>query len=364
MKKYFNLLFIAALIVSCTKNANEPVFKPTELTRITDFNEAAFNYFNGATASAAGKSFVISPISISTLLGMESNTDGGNTAYLTYGFGTVKESNEFYNKLIDRYLYKRDGITASFANAVFENTAVESGNTDTDALKKYFGASVHSCDFSKGQETANQVAAWVKDNAGDKTDIGNLSIDKDASHLFAGTICFKGEWKSQFKASETAMKPFSISEGNEVSLPTMKQTIKCYYTSSERFESVLLDYGQDSRFAMRVILPKSGSTPTYADWYALNTIGEVTTVSIELPKFETEFTYAPQVSGLNDAACLHTAKITVDEKGGDVAAAVSETATKSTAVIPVEFIANKPFYYVITDAENRLIYFVGYYNGK
>ena len=61
MKKYLNVLCIAALIVSCTKdpNADEPIFNPTQLTRVTDLNKAAFSFFNTAKTEADGKSFVI-----------------------------------------------------------------------------------------------------------------------------------------------------------------------------------------------------------------------------------------------------------------------------------------------------------------
>ena len=61
MKKYLNVLCIAALIVSCTKdpNADETIFNPTQLTRVTDLNKAAFSFFNTAKTEADGKSFVI-----------------------------------------------------------------------------------------------------------------------------------------------------------------------------------------------------------------------------------------------------------------------------------------------------------------
>lgn len=65
---------------------------------------------------------------------------------------------------------------------------------------------------------------------------------------------------------------------------------------------------------------------------------------------------------------IHKAKIKVDEQGSEAAAVTDVTIRKNTAVLPpsgvVEFHADRPFLYAITEVSTGAIFFIGQYTGR
>ena len=64
---------------------------------------------------------------------------------------------------------------------------------------------------------------------------------------------------------------------------------------------------------------------------------------------------------------IHKAKIKVDEQGSEAAAVTSVVMQKNSVSEPpktVEFHADRPFIYAITEVSTGAIFFIGQYTGK
>lgn len=364
------LVLTTMVCLSCGKEAQgpEPTFGNEELASIDGLNKVAFEIFYDAKDFVDGKSFVVSPASIAMVLGMEANTQEVNAEEINrvYGFTSTQAANELYSKLIDKYLYKYAGISTLLANACFNNANKGNIDSNTEAiLKKNFCAGIYSCDFNKNKEVSDKIVSFVKSNTNGMIDLKQVDVNNGLDRILVNTVYFKGKWTHPFKSSNTTDKQFTCSDGSKISLPTMKQTYKGIYSSTDDFESVDMDYGKDKKYSMRVILSKGDKELTEAAWIELRHNGHLYDINIELPKFESSIEdYGTPFIYLEYFKALHTARIIVNEEGSEAAAVTVGMDGAAGPPRRVDFIVNRPFYYAIVDNTTGLILFMGYFNGK
>ena len=183
------------------------------------------------------------------------------------------------------------------------------------------------------------------------------------------------------------MEKFMDENGNESTVPMMKNNGSFSYQENDVFRAIRLPYGNGA-YQMTVILPQKGKTIKETlsvldvrQWNESDNSWFERNVDVWLPKFETkshvdlnklliEMGMPTAFDGLkadframsSDALCLslvmQDAVIKVDEEGAE-AAAVSTGAMATSVQEPFTFHADHPFLYLITESSTGAILFAG-----
>ena len=224
----------------------------------------------------------------------------------------------------------------------------------------------------------------------------------DYAHFLTATY-FKGIWSNQFKKSDTKKESFFCEDGNEVEVRMMHQKSGFRLSSLTGLGSaIVLPYGNEA-FRMNIILPDEGKTikdildkVDAESWtelidYLTKPLG-VSEIDVKIPVFETEyesslrevlrdmgihkaFTDEADFSGMTEEKRVflndvkQKTRIKVDEQGSEAAAVVDMSLKGGMSLNPeepkvLEFHADHPFIYAITEVSSGAIFFIGQYTGK
>lgn len=263
----------------------------------------------------------------------------------------------------------------------------------------YYQAEVFEADFANnGEQVAKEISDWVEQNTGGM--LRNYQTASDATTVMSilNAVYFAGKWEQPFQGEDTkADGRFRDAAGNvQQDIPIMYQHgVRLRYMETDTFKGVELPY-KDSSLAMDILLPAAdASVPGVSRYHSLSVeeqealwrsfdqadFQEIDTLG--LPAFTMDISVNGMREILEDMGIRdvfredtdldkigegtfvsdisHRAKIEVDEEGTR-AAAVTEIATKDGAAFvtdTLDFIADRPFVYVIRDTETGMILFMG-----
>ena len=392
-------LFVAALLMAVVASAQNNAMKQIELTGeeqqlVQSNNDFAFRLFREARAD---ESLLLSPLSITIDLGMLNNGADGITreeidAVLgSKDVGGADVINRFCRKLLDESGGLDEKTRVAIANNIYVNTAAGCQLLPTfiEAAKAYYDATPESCDFGDGK-TRDVINQWGSDHTEGmiKEVIKEDEFRPDAVSYLLNALYFKGEWTHKFDAAETRRHQFD--EGRK-EVQMMHQTSDFSYTENKIYQSIVLPYG-NMAYQMTVFLPKYGRT--IAD--VLNELNGKNWqqggygschVNLYLPRFETSTDMhledimkalgMPNAFeggyGFNEVVddnvfigmMKQVAKIKLDEEGTE-ASAVTVIELDKNASEPryAEFVADRPFLYVISERSTGAIFFIGQYMGE
>ena len=218
-------------------------------------------------------------------------------------------------------------------------------------------------------------------------------VDPLALAYLVNALYFKSEWQNKFPKGNTATEKFTREDGSTVKVKMMKLAGSTFnYGENDVYRAVQLPYGNGA-FAMTVLLPKKGHRVSeIAKRLAQdggvvgNEWGGKAIVDLWLPRFETKYHIllndVLQDMGMNSAFdpnladllamsdrqshvdfVQQDAAIKVDEDGSE-AAAVTVIGVKFNAIgatREVEFHADHPFLYLITEYSTGVVLFAGQY---
>lgn len=359
-------------------------------------NDFAFNLFR---KTRTGASQIISPLSITYSLGMLNNGAAGQTQQeilQVLGFNDVAAQNEFCLKMQNEFLTARlyDGTKALLSNTIFVNQGLGWQLQDgfINKAKDYYFTQPENRDFNDGR-TLGAINQWASDHTdGMINEVLNESeFDSSALSYLLNALYFKGLWSHPFDVDMTREEVFE--GGNTV--PMMQETwFSLKYAENELYQMVWLPYG-NMTYQMEIILPRKGKTLDEVVEHLNGTNwqleGQSTMVSVKLPRFDTDTEIdlkeilsalgMPSVFSCEDAdlsnLCMdnngedlfiskmkQVAKIKLNEQGTVAAAVTIEYITGSDGRKPVEFYANHPFLYVISERSTGVILFIGQYMGE
>ena len=384
--------------------------KDIELTRSqaeyvkTGGNEFALNLFKEV---AGDETMVISPLSVTFALGMVDNGALGNTkAEIEKVLGYEEESVEGLNSFCKTMMEGAKEIDPS-SKIEFANAAVVNSNRGhllggfKESVETNYQAGVANMSFGK-----DKVMDWINNWCEQKTN-GMIPeiLDEEPGNVefahFLNAVYFKGIWSSQFKKADSKEENFLSLKGNR-KVNMMHQKSHFNFTRiSEVCTVVSLPFGNQA-YNMLFILPATGSVKSFNElkeslnpefWNRINSTLHDEEVDVKIPSFETEFgvelkanlkqlgvheafdPFAAQFGLMSEEAkdggiwidkVLHKAKITVDEQGSE-AAAITDVEMGMYTLGPggiVEFHADHPFIYAITEVSTGAIFFIGQFTGK
>lgn len=390
------------LFVQCSKNPQEilptePVpinLTPNQVSIVESGNSFAFDIFRKVVENAGeSENIMISPLSISYALSMALNGANGSTQdsmfkALRINDLTSEELNSSFKNLTKALLSVDQRVAMSIANSVWTEQNFLVKQSFINILTDYYSA--ESKQFDINDPTApDKINAWIEENTNGLIKEMIDKLDDNTVMLLINAIYFKGKWKFQFDASETAQKPFHKPGGSAVDVPTMTQTADFKVYDGDGFILGEFPYGQGN-FVMDIILPdaQDGVTallPSLTDAAFTSWSGSLSVQEVDLflPRFKygfkkklkdiltdmgmgiafidgADFTNIADFPPLIINEVTHQSFIETNEVGTEAAAAtVVEIGLTSYPPQPVVFNADHSFLYVIRETTTNSIIFMG-----
>ena len=410
---------LAAGFTSCEKEVVEDTTIPEselierkdiELTRAQmDFvrsnNGFAIELFK--KVSETGKSAVISPLSVTFALGMVNNGAVGDTQKeiseaLGYKEGSADGLNGFCETMLRQMTEVDPSTKLELANMALVNKGlVPLKNEFSSTIQSIYDAEVCYKDFNK-EDIKGYVNRWCEQKThGMIKDFLNSPVSPRIYSLFLNATYFKGIWSNKFKKSDSKKEKFTMENGNKVTVNMMRQKDKFDYGGYlGLYRTLTLPYGNQA-FRMTFVLPEEGKTLDdikslldQESWSEMISKQAGVVTDVKIPSFETEL----ETSSLKEALealgikkafdyeqadfskmtdldvyisdVIHKAKIKVDEEGSEAAAVTAVIAVAGSngssdyKPMELEFHADRPFLYAITEVSTGAILFIGQYTGQ
>lgn len=342
---------------------------------------------------------VVSPMSISYLMGMLANgADGQTRQEIMKAIGcenvSLKDLNEFYQMMITKASRFDKSMTVNIADYIALNNRYQLKDGFASTMQNYYKAGIEAMDFSKAS-TLKRINQWCSDHTDKMIPKIIDEVDPSAVSYIMNAIYFNGTWTDKFDKNQTKLENFQGYTRDIKKAQMMHRHAKYMYTDNADFAAVNIPYGNRS-YSMTVILPNRGkSIDEVMAALDAEKLGKLRydmdecVVDLKLPRFTitqelslngiisklgapTMFTGSADFSHLADgnltiSKMLQKAKIEVSEEGTK-AAAVTTAMVAMTALQPeprrVEFHANRPFIYMITESSTGAVLFMGQYTGS
>lgn len=360
-------------------------------------NTFAFQFLSRINASVEGD-YIVSPLSVQFLLGMLLNGAQGKTAdeicqVLGYGAGEVDAVNEFARSMMEQLPALDKKTKLNIANAIVVNQRFPIKDAFKADVVKYYDAEVSNKDFLD-PATVDAINQWASDHTNGLIQKVLDSLNAADLAILMNALYFKGSWMAPFAKDNTTREKFRKESGETAEVDMMKKyNTSLGYREGDGFRAVSLPYGNGA-YSMVILLPDTGKKPADViaaldtlDWPDFLKTLYHRPVNLWFPKFKTgttvvlnyllsemgmplAFTEFADLKALSDyALCLTSVKqdavIIVDEEGTEAAAVtIGMVGTTSVPPQPIDFRADRPFLYLITESDTGTILFAGKFGGK
>ena len=395
-RKFVFLMSCMLLLATYGAQAQENEMQP-----LTNDNTAfAFDLFQAITTENESN-IIFSPYSISQALAMVYSGANGTTADQirdVLNFSLPQEDIPAAFGALNTDITEREAVPntegqrleINIANALWGQIGFPFLTNYVDNLSANYGAGLQFSDFINAPEQAREeINAWVEDQTEDR--IQNIvpagAIHPQTRLVLANAIYFNASWMNAFSERGTQDAPFTLLNGDEVTVPMMSLSERFLYGEGDGYQALTLPYlGND--MGMVVLLPEDGEFETFQSNLTAEHFTEILQnsngqqVMVNMPRFEYE--YDLQLSsilasmGMSDAfsdsadfsgmaeeslsidEVIHKAFIAVDENGTEAAAATVITMRATSAPTEIfEFRADRPFMYAIYDRLTGSVLFLG-----
>ncbi|MBQ9556457.1 MAG: TonB family protein [Muribaculaceae bacterium] len=362
-------------------------------------NDFACNLFRAINKQRRG-SVVVSPISVSYLLGMlNEGADGKTRQQITDVLGlhrSIQETNEYFKKMMSMAVTVDSTVALNVANSIFINSGYSIMPQYKADMQRYYNAQCEALDFSN-PSSLDRINDWCKTNTGGMIPAILDELTPSGVMYLLNAVYFKASWSQKFDSKETRERRFTGQNGTTVQLPMMHLNTRAAYGTNDVCKMLCLPYG-NKRYCMYVLLPKKGKTindvikglSAQKLQEQQSNMSSCTVVDILMPRFTTSsdtnlkgvlsamgmplaFGSGAQFSNMVKGDNLFVdmikqkAKIEVNEKGTEAAAVTIARTLKEEVVVeerPVKFHANRPFVYYIIERSTGTIFFMGTYCGE
>lgn len=345
-------------------------------------------------AESSKENIVFSPVSLSFALGMTADGAAGQTLSemaSVLGFKTDGLTDAQIRDLI-RAEYAK---TASVLESADSSVVMESANsvwTDKDfpieesfvaSVQKNFGAEARSVDFGSAR-AAREINSWCSDKTHGKID-NVVRETRGWNTALVNAVYFDAEWSMPFE--KTSKGEFASIGGEKSEHTFLKRKDYMAYAECADYQMVELPYGMEGNFVMDVILPREGRAVAIDGeaYAALCSKLDETKVNFLMPEFriESQSELAPVLASLGmskafspeaEFPLISDASMMIDRilqktyidvtKDGTQAAAVTVVGIRLTSMRPdndpvIDFIADRPFLFVVREKSSSEILFVG-----
>ncbi len=363
---------------------------------LTKNNTFALNLFNKVSGMDSG---VISPLSVTGLMTMLANGADGETKQeilnaLGFSGASMDEINALYSYIIKKAGKLDPATTVSIADYIAVNKNYKLNEEYTRTINDWFKAEIQNLDFTS-KKTTGIINGWCSDHTDGMIPKIIDNVEPSAVAYLMNAIYFNGSWAEKFDAKDTKLERFKGYTRDIKKVRMMHRNDECLYTANKTYSAVRIPYG-DGTFSMTVLLPNEDkSIQEMMKVLSAKEISKIRQnmenckVDLKLPKFTTEveqplndiisslgastmFKPSADFSKMADgnmfvSKMLQKARIEVSEEGTKAAAVTAAIMTMS-ALAPeprtVEFHADRPFVYFISESRTGAIYFMGQFTGS
>ncbi len=372
------------------------ILTDTQRDLLNKNNTFAVNLFNKVSGM---DSRVISPLSVTGLMTILANGADGETRQEilnTIGFNdaSMDEINALYGYLVKKAGNLDPSTTVNIADYIAVNKNNKVKDEFKNTVSEWFDAETGSLDFTS-PKSAGIINNWCSRHTDGMIPRIIDNVEPSAVAYLLNAIYFNGSWTDKFEAKETKLERFRGYTRDIKKVKMMHRNDEYSYTSNQTYSAVRIPYG-DGTFAMTVLLPNEGKSiddmmkvVSAKEIANLGRSMESRKVDLKLPKFTTEteqplneviaalgaptmFRNSADFSNLADgnmfvSKMFQKAKIEVSEEGTKAAAVTAAIMTMSALAPepqPVNFHADRPFVYLISESNTGAIYFLGQFTGS
>ena len=352
--------------------------KPVEASQVG----FAVSFFKNVNASEPKtQNVVVSPYSAAVTLSMLAE-------------GAEGQTKAEFNQALGNILYKavdlgdNDTVVVKSANSVWISDNFSPRNRYVSLLEKDFDAFIDVENFAS-PVALEAINNWCSENTDGKIKGILDRLDRNTVMVLVNALYFQAPWDLQFNQAHTTDQICHGLSGDKT-VKMMRLFEYLMYTEYQGIQIVQLPY-QGRKYSMYVVLPPEGSDISRLisklDPSAYRTALDMLStqrVKLSLPRFKAEtsmilnkplqnmgiktaFTSAADFTGIAEMGPLELSQVKqkcyIDvTEGGTEAAAVTAATIRLTSIRPsshVEMKVDRPFAFVIADAENRNILFAG-----
>lgn len=374
-------------------------------------NQAGWDLF--LTERKTGENLFISPYSISSALAMTYAGAGGITAEEMGKLMHWPKNSLALHQSLGKQMKALDAeadklFKVNVANRIYLNQGKKLFEEFSYINQDLYGAGIEELNFSVPKDAAKKINDWVSLKT-EKMIPKLLEPDilEGAEMVLVNAIFFYGGWANPFKEVSTKKDSFFMANNQSIMMDMMSRYWEhdeeeleenFNYYEDELFQVLELPY-HENKGSMIIFLPQQTDSisqvldslmtkMTYEDIVGrINALEYLNAnLNLKLPKWKqrsqaklkpsfkslgmiTAFSNGAEFPMITDeiklkiSEIVHEAVIEVTEKGTKAAAATA-VVTKETAAAPqeikeVDFIANRPFFYLIKDRKTNTFLFMG-----
>ena len=333
---------------------------------------------------------VSSPVSIGTAFSMSragASADSAAALDEIFGFpevGVHRAANAVDLKLAEASV---EPTTLEVANRLFPDDGFSPLAEFLNTAAAQYGAVVQPVDTDDGATAAETINRWVTGSThGLIPTIVTAGVVQDQRLILVNTVYLKADWVEPFLPEYTRDGQFTTGDNQPVTVPFMTDREPGWrrFVRLEGADAVELPY-VGGQLAMWLIVPHDthglAALEESFDAQALAALASTAQtgfVDLTMPKWEQTLPptdlfewLCPQgfcagapfddiAPGIFITAALHGAKVMVDEKGTEAAAATAMAFTESAPPEPdLTVVADRPFLWAITHHDTGALLFVG-----
>ena len=233
-------------------------------------NDFSFDLYRSLsmTPELKGKSNVVSPLSLTYVLGMLNTGATGQTRseilkLLGYGENDSKALNDLCKELIDNAPIVDESVKLRLADlvATASNQSITLADNYSKTVKNYYDCETASLNFNS-QTAVDFINGWCSEKTGGMIPSIVSSRDELAASLLVllNTIYFNAPWTHPFDKAETKDMEFTREDGVKVTLPMMHREDAVCLSDEGAYQVLGLSYGEGQRWKMYILLPHEGKT--------------------------------------------------------------------------------------------------------
>lgn len=351
-------------------------------------------------------STLVSPLSVFLTLSLIANGADGNTQAQFLDVLTGGASIDDLNVNCSNFMFEYQGLRGSsqcrLANSLWFDSSAQLRDRFISQCRGVYGALAYSAELSEPR-TVDDINGWVSEHTNKMIpSIINEPFGAETSLVLVNAFYLKNQWLREFAPGNTREMDFHHAGGSDSRADYLQHfDTTLSYMQGEEAQGVVLPY-DDGRLAFFALLPDVYTDCDYnfGEWLH-NLNGEALTRLIDsredamflrfaMPKFTTEWrgdlSEALSGMGLEDAfvpetadfskmgsnpdgyyidQVIHAARIEVNEKGTEAAAATVVSLPPASSAEPpregITLVLDRPFLYGIVDLQTGVPLFLGTY---